>query len=346
VKVLRQTQDSLAPTAAARARALVYEALAEALAGPVPGIERLLLDAVIAGARSLRSAACQSAALALVECPAPRLEALRQSYARLVSSPGRRPVVLYESLHRQGRLMGPATWDVERLYRALGLAPVDGEVPDHASLELAFLGHLAAAEAEARATEDGRLVARLKAEQQRFLRAHAGAWLPDVGAALVALTDDPFYVAVGHLLSGFLSEELSGRKRAGQIGLRLPTLKDPAACTLCGLCVGSCPVGVLCVSESGMETKLVLNPSQCVGCNRCANTCPQQVLSLWTCSQAGAAHGAGNQILRHSPRATCPKCGQPTVSQAELNAVFARLQVDPVTQHRLSLCVSCKLSST
>lgn len=342
MKALRQTQDRLAPTAAARARALVYEALAEALAGPVPGIERVLLDAVTDGARSLRSAACQRAALALVELPVPRLEALRQSYAHLISSPGRRPLALYESLYRQGRLMGPITWDVERLYRALGLAPLEGELPDHASLELAFLGHLAAAEAEARATEDGRLVARLRVEQQRFLRTHAGAWLPDVGVALVAIANDPFYVTVGHLLSGFLSEELSGRKRADQIGLRLPTLKDPTACTLCGLCVGSCPLGVLRVSESGTETALVLNPSQCIGCNRCANTCPQQVLSLQACRQPGAANGAGYQILRYSPRTLCPRCGQPTVSQAEQNAVFARLQADPVTQNRLSLCVSCK----
>ena len=32
-------------------------------------------------------------------------------------------VVRYESLHRQSGLAGQITWDVERYYRALGLAP-------------------------------------------------------------------------------------------------------------------------------------------------------------------------------------------------------------------------------
>jgi ferredoxin/TorA maturation chaperone TorD len=335
---------------AARARAAVYLALAEAMAEPVLAIGGLLQNAAQTGARVLGSIACQRAALALAERPMPGLEALRQSYTRLlalhvIASPGRRPVALYESLHRYGRLVGPATWDVERRYQALGLAPGEGELPDHASLELAFLGHLAAAEAEVQAAGDGRLVARLRAEQRQFLRTHASAWLPDVGTALAA-ADDLFYVIVGRLLTEFLSEELRGRKRNAQTDAPLPTLKNPAACTLCGLCVGSCPLGLLRILENDTETMLTLNPSQCVGCNRCARICPQQVLSMslraQTRHQTRAEDGAGYRILRQSLRAACPNCGEPTVSQAELEAVFARLQPDRVMQQRLSLCAACK----
>jgi len=332
---------------AAHARAMVYYALAEAMAEPVLGIGDLLQDAARTGAQVLGSVACQRAALALTERPLPDLETLCQSYIHLIAGPGRRPVALYESLHRQGRLVGPATWDVERRYRELGLAPVEGELPDHASLELAFLGHLAAAEAEVRATGDGRLVARLRTERRHFLRAHAGAWLPDVGTALVAVADDPFYVTVGRLLGEFLSEELSGRKQDGQTGVQLPILRDPVACTLCGLCVGSCLLGALRMTESGTETLLTLNPSRCIGCDRCAPICPQGILSLssrtQTLHQIGAMNGAGYQVLRRSPRATCPNCGQPTVSQAELDAVCVRLRADPTAQQQLSLCVTCKL---
>jgi TorA maturation chaperone TorD/NAD-dependent dihydropyrimidine dehydrogenase PreA subunit len=320
---------------------MVYHALAEALAPPALGIEDLLLDAVTTGARDLGSVACQRAALALAQLPRPSLQALRDRYARLTAGPDHRPVVLYESLYRYGRLAGPATWEVEEYYQALGLAPIEGELPDHASVELAFLGYLAAAEAEARAAGDGRLVARLRAEQRTFLRAHAGTWLPQVGAAL-ADAGDSLYAVVGRLLSDFLAEERGGRKRARRAGTWLPTLHDPAACTLCGLCVGSCPLGALGVVESATETALTLDPQRCIGCDRCVRICPEEVLTLAPDTQARSANENGHQVMRQSPRAICPNCGRPTVSQAELDAVVTRLQPDPVTQQRLSLCVECK----
>ena len=332
-----------------RARAMIYHALAEAMAWPVAGMGELLLDAAQAGGEALGSAACGKAILALAELHSSDLEQLRKSYSYLIASPDRRPVALYESLHCQGRLGGPATWQVERHYRALGLGPVDGELPDHASVELAFLGHLATAEAGAQVTEDGQLVVRLRAEQHRFLHTHAGAWLPNVGGALAA-ADDPFYSAVGCLLSEFLAEELTGRQPGSQTRDRLPALRDPMGCTLCGLCVSSCPQGALRVIESAAETALTLNPSQCAGCDRCVRICPEKALSLSTAtptgSQAGAANGTDHQVLRQSLRAACPGCGRPTVSQAELGAVLARLQADPATQQRLSLCVECKSGST
>ena len=342
---LRQTQDSVGLAEAARARSMVYHALAEALAGPVPGTERLLLDAVAAGAQVLGSATCQRAALALAECPVPGVEPVRDSYTCLPASvtqvqviaiPGRQPVALYESLHRQGGLAGQLTWDVERHYGSLGLVAVDGELPDHASLELAFLGHLAAAEAEARAVGNDRLVARLRTDQCTFLRTHAGTWLPEVGVALAA-AGEPFYATVGRVLSGFLPEEMIGRKLNGQTEARLPTMKDPVVCTLCGLCVGGCPSNALRVIESATETALTLNPAQCTGCNRCVRTCPEGALLL----SFGSANGTDYRVMRQSPRTGCPSCGRPTVSQAELDAVFVRLQPDPAMQRRLSLCVEC-----
>jgi ferredoxin len=337
VEIPRQARDKAALAEAARSRAMIYHALAEVLAGPVPGIERLLLDAVTTGSQVLGSAACQRAARALAEFPERSFEDLRDSYIRAIARPGGRPVALYESLHRQGSLMGQITRDVERHYRALGLASAGGELPDHASVELAFLGHLSIAEIQARAAKDGRLVSRLRAEQRYFLHTHAGAWVPDVGDAL-AVVEDLFYAAVGHVLRGFLSEELTPRKQNGQTEAQLPSLKDPAGCTLCGLCVGSCLPGALQVMESITETALALKMTQCIGCGRCVRTCPEEMLVL----SFGAANMTGWQVIRQSPRIGCPGCGRPTVSQAELDAVFAKLQPDPSVQQRLSLCVECK----
>jgi ferredoxin len=324
---------------------MIYHALAEVLAGPTPGIQNLLLEAATTGAQLLDSAVCQQVALTLAELPAVGLEALHGCYARLINNPGRRPVALYESLHRQGCLMGQLTREVEQRYQMLGLAPVDGELPDHASVELAYLGHLVEAEAEARLDGNRQLVARLKAEYHYFLCTHVGTWLPEVGSMLAA-AGDSFYAAVGHLLGGFLTEELTSRKRNGQTRARFPTLKDPATCTLCGLCVGSCPLGGLQVIESATETALMLDPAQCIGCNRCVRTCPEGALHLSSATRignkSGAVDGVSYQLIRQSPRAQCPNCGRPTVSQAELEAVFARLQPDLATQQRLYLCVECK----
>lgn len=327
------------------ARAMVYHALAEALAGPVPGIQILLLRAVTAGAQELDSPACRTAALTLAELGTFDLEVLREAYARLKSGGDGRPVVLYESLFRYGRLAGPATWEVEEQYRRLGLAPADGELPDHASVELACLSLLAAAEAQAQADDDDVLVTRLRAAQRSFLRNHAAAWLPQVGSAL-ANSGEPFYALIGRLLSEFLWEELNGRERDRRTDTRLPALSEPASCTLCGLCVGSCPLGALAVVESGTQTALTLTAARCVGCDRCVRICPEEVLTLMPgtgkSGHVGKSNGTGHQILRRSRRARCPRCGRPTVSQAELSAVFARLHADSAMRERLSLCIECK----
>jgi ferredoxin len=348
-QTLQQAQESPRDTGGqlegtARVRAIIYYALAEALAGPTLKLQELLLEAVTIGAQMLNSIACRQAVLTLAELPVTSLEILRTCYTRLLTNPGGRPVALYESLHRRGGLMTEVTWEIERYYRALGLAPRGGELPDHASVELTFLGHLATAETEARAVGAGQLVARLRAEQRYFLSTHAGVWLPEVGVVL-ATADNPFYAAVGRLLSGFLAEELTGRKRNGQTGVRLPILTDADVCTLCGLCVGSCPLGALRVIESATKTALTLDPTRCIGCNRCGRTCPEGVLLLsvaaWTDSRFDA-DGLGYRVMRQSSRAGCPNCGRPTVSQAELDAVLARLQPDPAMQRRLCLCIECK----
>ncbi len=330
---------------ARRARALIYHTLAEALSPPEPGLSELLLEAATAGAQALGSSACRWTALDLAKLPRPDMADLRARYARLIGGPGQRPVALYESLHLHGQLAGPVTWSVERHYRALGLAPIQGELPDHASLELAFLGHLAAAEAEAGTAGDGGLAARLEAERRAFIRMHAGLWLPRLGAALAG-TDDPLYSAVGHLLRGFVSEELDSRTQARPAAKGHPVLNDPAACTLCGLCTRVCALGALQVCESTTETALTMDALQCTGCNRCVRICPDDLLVLAPDTLGTPQNGSARRVIRRSGRAACPECGRPTVSQAEMDAVCARLQPDPITQARLRLCVECKTRFT
>ena len=105
-------------------RADLYHALAEALGDPpewlaLPGCEWPLFESAARLAPS--SVAARRAVEALVRVGAESLTARRVRYAALFAGSGRPRLWLYESAHVSGRLLGPETLAVERLYRAAGL---------------------------------------------------------------------------------------------------------------------------------------------------------------------------------------------------------------------------------
>ncbi|NOZ50176.1 MAG: 4Fe-4S dicluster domain-containing protein [Chloroflexi bacterium] len=332
------------PHAERMARSILIDTLAQALndASILAGapLQTPLADAVTEGAQHLGSAACRRALFALKELPSVAADELQRRFDQVISRPGRRPVPLYESLALNGRLLSPTTHDVARQYRQYGLEP-DGDLADSAPVELAFLAFLVEAEAEALLMDQQRQARRWRKIQRQFLNEHVITWLPMVGRAL-AQSDDPHFVMLGHLLEGFLKEEqlrvLVNIKHRAQADV--PSI-DAAACGLCGFCVQSCPTGALWVSENDSSTYLVLKPENCIGCAKCLPVCPDDALRMVS-RPAGLAPTV---ILRESPRTHCPRCHTPTVSQAELNAVFARLEADDELCYRLSLCESCKARS-
>lgn len=72
----------------------------------------------------------------------------------------------------------------------------------------------------------------------------------------------------------------------GSLGTDSPAVVLGApGCDTCGVCVRSCPLDALGISEipAGGDlsiTTLVHRPSQCDGCGRCVELCPPQVLSI------------------------------------------------------------------
>ncbi len=341
--VVRQPERSFTQSI----RSQLYDALAQTLADPtvLAGLPResLLAEAVIAGAAELGSAACRRALFALDELPPIAGVDLRRRYEAVTTRPGHRPLALYESLATTGHLVSPVAQEVERLYRQWGLLP-DEELPDSASVELAFLAFLAELEAEAHEAGKEGLVRQQRNVQRDFLQEHAMRWLPQLGRALAA-SQDPYFVPVGQLLEEFLCEEqlrlLTSHKGATKADI--PFVVSGDRCSLCGFCVQTCPTGALWVGENDDESSLLLNPARCIGCAKCLPVCPDDALRMIARTDIDRADLARSPILLHrSERAHCPRCGGATVSRAELNAVYARLEANSHLRYRLSLCNRCK----
>ena len=327
-------------------RADLYAALAEALAEPpawlaAEGRAWPLTAAV--GRLAAASAAARRALAALAGIPAEPPAARRARYARLFEGRNAAPRFwLYESAAATGRILGPQTAAVAALYRAAGVAPALGaELPDHAALELAFLAHLAE-----QAAADPAQAAGWRAAERQFLKEH-GDWLIELGRGLAA-DGDAVYAAIGALLADWLSENLTPGPSPARRGEKLlPVVARVEVCTLCGFCVQVCPTRALRVDEDARETRLVLDPAACTGCGKCVRTCDPRAITL--AALADAAHHAPHTtqyavhntqyVLRCSPRASCPACGAPTVSRAELAFVAARLGDHPSW---LDYCLACR----
>ena len=315
-------------------RAELYQALAEALAEPpdwlaLPGKEWPLFECVKLAAASSRTA--RDAVFALAQIRPDSLARRRARYRELFNGPSRPQFWLYESLHVHGKLAGPATFEVQHLYETTGVENPHAELPDHASLELAYLAYLA--DQQEREPERARLRRML---ERRFIHKHAGRWLPEVGRGLEH-SGDPVYGPVGGLLAGWLSEAAEPKSRTTTRQINLPVISTLGTCTLCGFCAQVCPTQALTIRESNTETALLLSPTACFGCAKCVQVCDNRTLEMKSPGTALTNRG-GWELLRRSPRGSCPSCNTPTVSQAELDYLGAQLGYPGW----LAYCLNCR----
>ncbi len=318
----------------AAARAKLYWSLAEALAEPpdwlsASGHQWPLCAAALEVARCATDAAIGQTVVELAGIPPEDLSRRRARYEALFLGTGRPPRLwLYESLARDGRLAGPSTAVVWSVYRAAGLTVAGSELPDYAPVELAFLAYLAEQEAQVLAE-----AAQWRRARRLFIKRHAGEWLPALGEAL-ARTGDLVYGPIGRLLTDALVTDIRPRRAAlSKATPRLPILQQPGICNLCSFCVQVCPTRALAICETEATTSLLVDDSTCVACERCVRVCTVNALGL----EPATVH-EGQRVLRQSPRVCCPACGQPTVSQAELDEVAARIGA----QSWLNYCMDCR----
>jgi len=111
---------------------------------------------------------------------------------------------------------------------------------------------------------------------------------------------------------------------------------DPAACTMCGLCVERCWSDSLAMEEPrpGALT-LTFNVQACDGCEQCVEACPERAVSL---QHAIEPPSRDRTVLKRDEWVLCTACG---------NRVAPRAMVDRVASQStlragLDLCPACK----
>jgi TorA maturation chaperone TorD len=138
---------------------------------------------------------------------------LSVEYAFLFLGPGKH-ISPHESVQLKrgsGILWGEETSIVKRFMAAAGFElDVDAtEIPDHISVELEFLCHLTAKEAEAWDASDHAAVAAALGWQHRFLSNNIGKWAGLFCRKVEAAAETPFYAQSAQLLRTFIAGEKS-----------------------------------------------------------------------------------------------------------------------------------------
>lgn len=138
-------------------------------------------------------------------------EPLAPEFVRLFGglAEGSGPPPPYESLVREGRLMGAVTAQVMAEYAEAGFGAIDESAgpQDHAGVELKYLALLCREEALAWA-EGRRADARgWRRRQWHFLVWHLGAWLPGYCRGLAGEAHSAYFRAMATLTDAFIAAE-------------------------------------------------------------------------------------------------------------------------------------------
>ena len=138
------------------------------------------------------------------------LDRLAIDYTQLFHGPAER-ISPYEciQLGESEDLMGAAAEEVRRFMAESGfkVTPESGELPDHISVELAFMAELARREASALEADDRSTAEFVAALECRFLAAHLGRWAERFARKVWDRAATPFYAAMAELLSGHIADE-------------------------------------------------------------------------------------------------------------------------------------------
>jgi len=114
----------------------------------------------------------------------------------------------YESLWREGVLMGESTVQVARSYLEAGYQPDGRFAPlDHLVEELRFMASLCNGEHEAQAKGDAELSAQLRDKQLRFLADHLGIWIGEYSSKIAEQSTEAFYRSLAQVTATVVAQD-------------------------------------------------------------------------------------------------------------------------------------------
>lgn len=158
------------------------------------------------------------------------MEGTIQEYNDLFIVPLGEYVTPYEAVYREqrevegkplnGLLMGKTTVAVQESYRQANVRVTEDflELPDHAGLEISFMGHLCKKQVEAMNQADSKQVEKFLQMQKNFLQEHLILWIPGLCARIRENAHGPFYKGVAGLLEAFMLLEAEAIDKFGKNG--------------------------------------------------------------------------------------------------------------------------------
>jgi len=133
-------------------------------------------------------------------------EELQIAYTELFVGPFKVKASPYGAtyLEKERKIMGDTTMGVLQYYRRAHLEVDSNEPPDHITIELDFLSHLYALEAEALHNKDDKKIIEIRDEQRLFLGKYLQPWIPDFIDNIRHGTQNKFYLNLADCLELFL----------------------------------------------------------------------------------------------------------------------------------------------
>ncbi len=138
-------------------------------------------------------------AVSLEELESEPLEEVQYEYTRLfVNGYPKTACPPYESVYREGTMLGESAMDVYLVYKNWGLEVSEEEAGDHLAVMLEFLYYLASLREVA---DDEEKLRTVEESIEGFWRDHLQPWLPQFAGDLTESAEMSFYVRLGSVLT-------------------------------------------------------------------------------------------------------------------------------------------------
>jgi putative dimethyl sulfoxide reductase chaperone len=138
-----------------------------------------------------------------------QVEKLACEHARLFIGPGQH-LSPHESVWRgEGRLWGEATAEVDSIYRDCGFSvdPSFKDLPDHVSVELAFIARACDVEADRWVAQDQELLKNVLTIETQFMDWHLLKWVPTFLDQVAENSQCIYYKRLGRVAKRFLMQD-------------------------------------------------------------------------------------------------------------------------------------------